>query len=167
EAHATISAIGTDAAKAVHGVVAVLTASDLPITGSGPGRLYEPLAREEVVYAGQPIAIVVAETEAAAEDGAELVAVELEPLETVLDLEFAARRGAPPARVRPRDHGEGSDLGDAHASVDAGGIGDEPLSENVLGTARLEHGDLEAALAASHAVVRGAFRTPWMYQGHI
>src|SRR5437868_14776064 len=66
EAHAMISAIRTDIASAGPGVVAVLTASDLPIMGSGPGRLYEPLAREEVVYAGQPVAIVVALTEAAA-----------------------------------------------------------------------------------------------------
>src|SRR5437588_7259837 len=168
EAHATISAIRTDAAKGAPGVAAVLMASDLPLTGSGPGRLYEPLAREEVVFAGQPLAMVVAETEAAAEDGTELVEVELAPLEPVLDLEAAARHGAPRARVRPRDHGEGSDLGDAHASVAAGGVGeDEELSENVLGTARLEHGDVAAALAASHAVVRGTFRTPWMYQGYI
>jgi len=81
EAHATIKAIQTDAAAALPGVVAVLTARDLPIVGSGPGRLYEPLAREEVVYAGQPVAIVVAESEALAEDGGELVEVELESLE--------------------------------------------------------------------------------------
>src|SRR5947209_19075266 len=68
EAHATISAIRTDAAKSIQGIAAVLTASDLPITGSGPGRLYEPLAREEVVFAGPPVAMVVAGTEAAAED---------------------------------------------------------------------------------------------------
>src|SRR5438105_3283938 len=142
EAHAMISAIRTDAANAVPGVVAVLTASDLAISGSGPGRLYEPLAREEVVYAGQPVAMVVAETEAAAADGAELVQVELDPLEVVLDLETAARAGSPLARVKPPDHGEGSDLGDAHASVAAGGIDEhERLSENVLGTARLENGD--------------------------
>ena len=69
EAHAMITSIATDAARALPGVVAVLTAADLPIVATGPGRLYEPLAREEVVYAGQPVAIVVAETEALAADG--------------------------------------------------------------------------------------------------
>jgi CO/xanthine dehydrogenase Mo-binding subunit len=168
EAHATVSAISTHAARAAPGVVAVLTASDLAIKGSGPGRRHEPLAREEVVYAGQPVAMVVAETEASAEDGIELVEVALEPLAPVLDLETAARRGTPLARVSPRDHSAGSDLGDAHASVAAAGVGEEAqLSENVLGSARLEGGDVEAALAASHAVVRGTFRTPWMYQGYI
>src|SRR5438067_11472706 len=64
EAHALISAIRTDAAKALPGVVAVLTAGDVPLVGTGVGRLYEPLAREAVIYAGQPVALVVAESEA-------------------------------------------------------------------------------------------------------
>src|SRR5437588_2325925 len=90
EAHASISSIRADDARAVPGVQAVLTAADLPIVATGRGRMYEPLAREEVVYAGQPVAIVVADTEAAAEDGVELVDVELHGLEPVVDLESAA-----------------------------------------------------------------------------
>src|SRR5579875_2846601 len=100
EAHATIAGIQADAARALPGVCAVLTAGDLPIVASGQGRMYEPLAREEVVYAGQPVALVVARSEAVADDAARLVAVELEPLEPVLDLETAILPGAPPARVR-------------------------------------------------------------------
>lgn len=168
EAHAMIASIGTDAALAVPGVVAVLTAADLPLAATGRGRTYEPLAREEVVYAGHPVALVVAESEAAAEDGAELVDVELDPLEPVLDLEAAARPGAPRARVKVAADDAGSDLGDAHASVATSGVGDEEeLSDNVLGTARLENGDVDAALASSHVVVTGRMTTPWMYQGYI
>ncbi|MGZ4284317.1 MAG: xanthine dehydrogenase family protein molybdopterin-binding subunit, partial [Solirubrobacteraceae bacterium] len=168
EAHAMISGIGTDAALALPGVVAVLTAADLPLAATGRGRTYEPLAREEVVYAGQPVALVVAESEAAAEDGAELVEVELDPLEPVLDLEAATRPGAPRARVKVAADDAGSDLGDAHASVATSGVGDEEeLSDNVLDTARLENGDVDAALAASHVVVKGSLSTPWMYQGYI
>ena len=48
--------------------------ADLPIASPGTDRTSEPLAREEVVFAGQPVALVVAETEAAAEDGAEAIA---------------------------------------------------------------------------------------------
>ena len=55
------SGIDTSAALAVPGVVAVLTADDLPIVGGG-GRTAEPLAREEIVFSGQPVALVVAET---------------------------------------------------------------------------------------------------------
>ena len=168
EAHAMISSIGTDAALAVPGVVAVLTAADLPLAATGRGRTYEPLAREEVVYAGHPVALVVAESEAAAEDGAELVEVDLDPLEPVLDLESATRPGAPRARVKVAADDAGSDLGDAHASVATSGVGDEEeLSDNVLDTARLENGDVDAALAASHVVVKGRLSTPWMYQGYI
>src|SRR5437588_835131 len=57
---------------------------------------------------------------------------------------------------------------EAHASVATSGVGDEEeLSDNVLDTARLENGDVDAALAASHVVVKGRLRTPWMYQGYI
>ncbi len=167
EAHALIQSISSGAATGLPGVVAVLTAADLPIAGSGPGRMYEPLAREEVVYAGQPVALVLAESEAAAADGAELVEVELEPLEPVLDLDAAARPGAPRARVKPRAQNTEGDLADAHASVSAGGDVDEELSENVLGTAKLEQGDADAELAGSHVVVGGTFSTPWIHQGYL
>jgi CO/xanthine dehydrogenase Mo-binding subunit len=167
EAHARITAIDADSARALPGVVAVLTADDLPIVARGPGRLHEPLARAEVVYAGQPVAIVVARSEALAEDGAQLVEVALDPLEPVVDLEAAARPGSPQARVTPRDTGEGSDLGDAHAAVSAAGVEGEELSANVLGSARLADGDVDAALADADVVVRGRFTTPWMYQGYL
>jgi CO/xanthine dehydrogenase Mo-binding subunit len=120
-----------------------------------------------VVYAGQPVALVVAETEAQAEDAAGLVDVQLEPLEPVVDLEAAARPEAPRARMIEAAPDEGSDIADAHAAVAAAGLEGEKLSENVLGTARLATGDVDAALAASHVVVRGRFATPWMYQGYL
>ncbi len=167
EAHAMIAGIATEAAAELDGVAAVLTAADLPIVAAGRGRLYEPLARQEVVYAGQPVAIVVADTEAVAEDAAQLVEVELNPLEPVIDVEAAATPGAPRARTVRAEAGEGSDVGDAHAAVAAGGLDDEELSDNVLGTARLSNGDVDAALAASEVVVSGRFRTPWMYQGYL
>ena len=58
EAHARIRGIDKQAALAIPGVVAVLGASDLPIASSGTDRTSEPLAREEVVFAGQPVALV-------------------------------------------------------------------------------------------------------------
>src|SRR3954447_21757589 len=56
EAHARIAAIDGEAAKALPGVVDVLTAADLPVSPGAPGRAGEPLAREEVVFAGQAVA---------------------------------------------------------------------------------------------------------------
>ena len=167
EAHAMISGIDSTDAAALPGVVAILTAADLPTVATGKGRLYEPLARDEVVYAGQPVALVVAETEAQAEDAAGLVDVQLEPLPTVVDLEAAVHPGAPRARVVEAAADEGSDIADAHAAVSAAGLEGEELSDNVLGTARLADGDVDAALSASDVVVRGRFQTPWMYQGYL
>jgi CO/xanthine dehydrogenase Mo-binding subunit len=168
EAHALIKSIDKSAAEALEGVVAVLTAADLPIVATGPGRSKTPLAREEIVYAGQPVAIAVAETEALAADAIELIDVELEPVEAVTDIEAGARPNSPRTRLHVADAGDEGDLGDAHAAVAAGGVGaEEELSENVLGTARLADGDVDAALAASEVVVRGRFHTPWVYQGYI
>ena len=168
EAHARITGIDATAARAVPGVVAVLTAADLPIAAGAPGRAGEPLAREEVVFAGQPVALVVAETEAAATDGVDEVVVDLEPLPAVLDLEAAMAPGAPPVRVQEQRR-EGHDLGGAHASVDAGDDEEpaEDLSENVDGRQRMAAGDAAAALAAADARVSARLRTPWVYQAYL
>jgi CO/xanthine dehydrogenase Mo-binding subunit len=169
EAHALIRSINTEAAYALPGVVAVLTAADLPLKATGIARHHEPLAREEVVYAGQPVALVIAESEALAEDGVELVEVELEPLEPVLDLEAATQPGSSRARVKERADTGGADLGEAHASVSGASSAaeEEDLSENVLDSTRIVQQDVAAALRASHAVVSGTFTTSWMYQGYL
>ena len=90
EAHGRIERIDRESALAVPGVVAVLTAADLPIVDGVAGRVGEPLAREEIVFSGQPVALVVAESEAAATDGVDAVVVEVGPLPTELDVEAAS-----------------------------------------------------------------------------
>jgi CO/xanthine dehydrogenase Mo-binding subunit len=168
ESHAVITQIEGDAALAVPGVVAVLVAGDLPIATTGHDRTAEPLAREEVVFSGQPVAMVVAESEAAAEDGAEAVVVEYEPLDAVLDVEQAMATDAPLAR-RSDDAPEGTDLGSMHAGVGDGEetADEETFSENVIDQVRRHSGDAAAALEASDAVVSATFRTPWVYQAYI
>jgi CO/xanthine dehydrogenase Mo-binding subunit len=168
DAHALIRGVQKDAALAVPGAVAVLTAADLPTTATGNDRTAEPLAREEVVFAGQPVAVVVAETEAAAEDAAELVVVEYEPLEEVVDVLAAMEPGSPPAR-RTDDGGEGGDLESIHAAVGEGAADAdaEELSVNVLDRVHRSYGDAAAALEGSDVVVSGTFRTPWVYQAYI
>jgi CO/xanthine dehydrogenase Mo-binding subunit len=168
EAHARIRGVDKDAALAVPGVVAVLVAADLPLATTGTDRTAEPLAREEVVFAGQPVALVVAETEAAAEDGAELVVVDYQTLEAVVDVEAAMEPGAALARA-VEEVEEGGDLESIHAGVDHGQEDDpgEQLSGNVLDRITRERGDVAAAFAGSAAVVEGTFRTPWVYQAYI
>lgn len=169
EPHARIVDIDGSGALEIPGVVAVLTAADLPIASPGTDRTSEPLAREEVVFAGQPVALVVAESEAAAEDGAEAVVVEYEPLAAVVDVEAAMQPGAPLARVVEASDDEAGDLESIHAGVEAGQEDEraEELSENVLDRITRDDGDVEAAFAGSDAVVEATFRTPWVYQAYL
>jgi carbon-monoxide dehydrogenase large subunit len=93
-AHGRIRAIDTSAAATRPGVTAVLTADDLPdvripvrlfATENANRVLQPPLAQDTVRYVGDPIAIVLASDPYLAEDVAEDIAVEIDPLEVVLD----------------------------------------------------------------------------------
>jgi aerobic carbon-monoxide dehydrogenase large subunit len=93
-AHARIG--GVRVPEGLEGVFSVITAadiadrvSDLPVQGFEGGEVsaqgHPVLAGDEVRYAGQPVAAVLAESRALAEDATELVEVDYEPLEPVLD----------------------------------------------------------------------------------
>jgi CO/xanthine dehydrogenase Mo-binding subunit len=168
EAHGRIVRIDPSAALELPGVVAVLTAADLPFVDGAAGRAGQPLAGDEVVFSGQPVALVVAETEAAATDGVDSVVVEIDPLPAVLDPEAAMAPQAPLARVDGAA-GEGADVGAAHAAVGGSddGVAEEDLSANVAGRQRMGNGDAAAMLAAGAATVAGRFTTSWMYQGYL
>jgi CO/xanthine dehydrogenase Mo-binding subunit len=171
-AHATIEAIDAGTALAIPGVVAVLTAEDLPIRAKGRDRLTKPLARSEVVFAGHPVALVVAQTPAAASDAAELVHVRLHPLPVVLDAEAAMDPGSPLARVELASEGDRSGSMDAQTHAGVGGGGDdeiesEQLSGNVVGRSRYQDGDVLEALAAAAFVREGRFSTSWIHQGYL
>lgn len=108
-AHAEIRSIDTAAARAAPGVALVLTAADLAAEGIGPlpctsavasvTPMVVPrrpvLAEARVRHVGQPVAFVVAETEAAARDAAELIAVDYAPLPAVVDAAEALAPDAP------------------------------------------------------------------------
>ncbi len=99
-AHADITSVDTESARAAPGVVDVLTASDLPIAPQSlfillpPEISRLPLA-DKARYVGDPIAVVVAESRAAAIDAVELVEVDYEPLVAVPDPFDALEPGAP------------------------------------------------------------------------
>lgn len=90
-AHARVRSVQLDAAREAAGVVAVLAAGDLGVEPyHGFMVLNEacarpPLARDKVRFTGEPVALVVAESEAAALDAAELVEVDYEPLTPAVD----------------------------------------------------------------------------------
>jgi aerobic carbon-monoxide dehydrogenase large subunit len=97
--------LGVDVAPAleVPGVVTALSGAQLPELAGGPfgdlGDLADmarpALARGRVRFAGEPVAVVAAASRYEAEDGAELVVADIEPLEAVLDPSAAAEPGAP------------------------------------------------------------------------
>jgi CO/xanthine dehydrogenase Mo-binding subunit len=168
EVHGRIVRIDAEGALAVPGVVAVLTADDLPIVDGAGGRAGQPLARSEIVYSGQPVAMVVAETEEAAEDGVDQVVVEVDPLPPVVDVEAAMAPGAPAARVDAAAV-DGADVGAAHAEAGGGDEGgdDEELSDNVAGTQRMAAGDAAALIADGAARATARFVTSWIHQGYL
>ncbi len=100
EAHGRLLGIDTNAARAMPGVQAILTAADL---GTEPPRIpirldaqppYKPfeqpvIAFGKVRYVGEPLAIVIARSQAQAEDAADQVLATIEPLPVVLDAQDA------------------------------------------------------------------------------
>ncbi len=97
-AHAKIVAIDTSAAQALPGVICTLTGAEIapqtqPFIEIGPEPFAKikdyPLAVSKVRYQGEPIAAVVAESPAIADDAAEFIQVEYESLEPVVDAEQA------------------------------------------------------------------------------
>ena len=99
-AHAAIRTIDVEAATAAPGVVAVLTAADLGLPARvGFPMVPAPLARpplavEHVRFVGEPVALVIAESPGEAEDAAQLVGLDLEPLDVVVDAHAARRAGS-------------------------------------------------------------------------
>lgn len=137
-AHARIRSIETAEALATDGVVAVITAADLPPVEipirmplgdveSQRKALQPPLARDRVRYVGEPIAVVVAPSARTAEDAAATVFLESEELDPVLSVAAGAEPGAPT-------------LHDA-------------LDGNVADRLHWRLGDVDALFAAADAVV--------------
>lgn len=103
--HARLLKIDTDAGKSLPGVVAVWTADDLPATARegfsdwGPedmeSRARPILSRDEVNYAGEAYALVVAETEYQAQDAAQQIMADLDPLPGAGDATTATSPNAP------------------------------------------------------------------------
>lgn len=148
-AHAAFSRIDGSAALELPGVAAVLTLADLrPLLADDRLAVGLPsasinmevdrpvLAIDEATYVGEPIALVVATDRATAEDAAELVAIDFEPLPAASDCRDALKPGAPTVHRR--------------------------FDQNCLAEFGFAYGDSDAAFAAAAHTVTGAY---WIHRG--
>ncbi len=139
-AAARILAINTEQARALDGVVTVFTADEVPdvhvpvrVTATdNTAKIVQPvIARDEVRYVGEPVALVIATDPYIAEDAEELVELELEPIEPLVELADAAHPQSRPI----------------HAA----------LGSNLIDTFRIERGDVEAVFADAAVKVAAEF----------
>jgi carbon-monoxide dehydrogenase large subunit len=125
-ANAKIRKIDTARAAKAPGVVAIFTGKDMAGVNSLPcGWLlpelkippHMPLASDAVHYVGDPVAIVIAESQSAASDAAEMVAVDWEVLPSVTSTEKATAKGSPQIHaVAPSNEAFKWQIGDAAAT---------------------------------------------------
>jgi CO/xanthine dehydrogenase Mo-binding subunit len=166
-AHARILRIDCDAARRTPGVVAVFTGHDLLPEGPEPAeRARHLLARDKVIYAGQPVAIVVAESPYVAADAAALVEVEYDELPAVVDPVAAMTPEAPV--IRPKElEGEWAEAG-MHATVSGGEELDvRRLPANVTNAVRFQRGDVMQGFASADVVIERTYRTPFVHQAYL
>src|ERR1700730_6647264 len=134
-AHARIVSIDISDALEVPGVKAVYTSETLGMANpDSSSRSQSPLAHEEALWCGHPVAIVLAETEAAAEDGVDAVEVEYEELPVVMDALADMQPGAALTRGFVKETTCEIAGGGAHAAVSeeqVAEVDEEQLSENV------------------------------------
>jgi carbon-monoxide dehydrogenase large subunit len=148
-AHARIEGIDASAARALPGVHAVLTADDLPPpmdVGRMPMLVPNPaiaasltqhcLARDEVCYVGQAVAVVLADSRYIAEDAIALVEVEYNVLPAMSDYRSADKPDAPRAHLA--------------------------LDDNIASKFRMAYGDADAAFASAPHVFTEEI---WQHRG--
>ena len=172
-AHARITRIDISAALEIPGVRFVYTSATLGLAHyDSSSRAMSPLAREEALWCGQPVAIVLAESEAAAEDGVAAVDVEYELLPVVIDPVAAMQPGAPLTRVVQQETKSEIAGGGTHAAVPEDNEQqpaeeEEQLSPNVSDKGHLHLGDIARGWSEAEVVVERTFETSAVHQSYL
>lgn len=173
-AHAKIKRIDTSKAKALPGVRAIVTSSDLPtLSGKmvdlGEGAMANfmflsnnCLAADKVLYRGHAVAAVAATDAVTAEQALDLIDVEYEVLPPVLDARDAMKPGASILHER---------LGTLNTpTIRAGGVrdeGEEGPQTNVANHFEFTLGDLDEGFRQAEVIVERETRTKAVHQGYI
>jgi CO/xanthine dehydrogenase Mo-binding subunit len=141
--HAIVRKIDTSRAEALEGVIAVLTAKDVPVNEYGLTMNDQPVLcgpgsekpyTDRVRFVGDQVAVVVAESEAIAAKGCELIEAEYEDLPVITDVEHAR---SPEAVL-------------LHPDKDS----------NAYYHIRIDKGDVETAFEQADVIIEGEYRTP-------
>lgn len=149
-AHAIIKDIDASEAKALPGVIEVLTYKDVPRVkyATGGQSFPQPVPHDQVMFdnkvrhVGDRVAVVAAEDRETAEKALGLINVSYEELPFVLDMEDAMKEGAPII----------------HDETDTEGVYD--ARHNIVHHIEAEVGDFDKALKESDNTIEGEFRTP-------
>ncbi len=176
EAHARLLELEVAGARARPGVVAVLTARDVPGRNAfGLLVADQPVfAESKVRCVGDALAAVVAESEEAAREALGHIRVRYEPLPVLSSPEEALAPGAPRVHEQPAERvgsegGEGDSRtgqGDSRGGQPAGAGPDAPLS-NVVARKRSGRGEVERGLAEAQVVLEGEYATPFIEHAYL
>jgi CO/xanthine dehydrogenase Mo-binding subunit len=153
-AHGRLVSIDARAARELDGVHAVITGADVqqlvPSPYYGPAFHDQPvLAIDKVHHVGEPVAVVLAADPHVAEEAADLVVVEYEPLEPVFDEVAATRPGAPIVHEALKPAGTFADLKHLQGKRDT----------NIALDAQVRHGDVAAGFAAADRIFEDTFKS--------
>jgi CO/xanthine dehydrogenase Mo-binding subunit len=168
-AHARIRSIDASRALEIPGVVRVLSSDDLPIARDSAGApVKAPIASGEAVYAGQFVALVLAESDAAAQDGVAAVDVDYEPLLVITTLDEALDPSSPHIReTRQQANDEEAAMHNADAATRAEENDELAAAANVSSSVHLARGDVAAGFAAADAVVEFTVESLTVHQGYL
>ena len=157
-AHAAIRRLDVAKAQALEGVLAVVTASDVPGYKKQNELSFSELphlAQAKVVYAGQPVAVVAGATVGIAEKALDLIEVDYEELPPVLDAATAMQPTSP--LIHPGLY--------TNLIGPQPGKGDQP--SNIAFQMVINKGDLEAGFREADLVLENTYRTQKVHHGFI
>lgn len=152
--HARIVGIDTRKAEKLHGVKAVVTATDFPDVRYGMFVKDQPvLARDKVRYVGERVAAVAAIDVETADQASSLIDVEYQELDPVFDPLEALKPDAPPI----------------HEHIDEYATAFDTIVkyQNVCSRSGVKRGNVEEGFAQADFVFEDTFTTPMVHQGYI
>jgi len=154
--HAIIRRLDISRAKTLKGVVCVITAADLPERKVADETRVAFLAKDKVIFAGHPVAVVAAVNTYIAEEALSLIEVDYEKLPSVMDVMEAIKPDSP--LIHP---------GLCPSLKINGQIGKGTVPSNISWHVEYGHGDVEGGFKQADIILENTFRTQGIHQGYL